>query len=68
MERNSKIATYWSQPADFMLKLLDSNPLGLDPATAANRLAQIGSNRLKTNHLLKSTLQLFINQFRSPLV
>lgn len=68
MERNPEITTYWSQSADFMLKLLDSNPLGLDPATAADRLAQIGPNRLKTNHLLKSTLQLLINQFRSPLV
>ncbi|HNC42116.1 MAG TPA: HAD-IC family P-type ATPase, partial [Nitrosomonas sp.] len=68
MEKNPEIAVYWSQPADSMMKSLGSNSQGLDPAIAADRLMHTGANRLKTNHFSGSTLQLFLNQFRSPLV
>lgn len=68
MEKNPEIAAYWSQPADAMMKSLGSSSQGLDPAIAAERLTQTGANRLKTNHFIGSTLQLFLNQFRSPLV
>ncbi len=68
MEKNPEIATYWSQPADAMMKSIDSSSQGLDPAIAADRLTQTGANRLRTNHFIGSTLQLFLNQFRSPLV
>lgn len=56
---------YWNQPADEVLKQLESTRDGL--ATAAAHLKEHGPNRLQTK--AKTTpLGLFLNQFKSPII
>lgn len=53
---------------DVMLESLGSNRQGLDMATAAERLRQNGRNTFIADHGRSKALELFLNQFRSPLV
>lgn len=58
---------YWNQPADEVLKQVESTPDGLATAVAAARLEEHGPNLLQTK--AKTTpLGLFLNQFKSPII
>ncbi|MDV6345078.1 magnesium-translocating P-type ATPase [Nitrosomonas sp. Is37] len=68
MKNDHAVSNYWSKPIDVMLELLSSNRQGLDKATAAERLRQNGRNTFIADHRRSKAIQLFLNQFRSPLV
>ncbi len=58
---------YWAQPAADLLAELDSSINGLTSEVAQRRLAQFGGNVLQERARQKP-LQLFLDQFRSPLI
>jgi Mg2+-importing ATPase len=58
---------YWSIPTNEMSITLKSTENGLNAEAAQQRLAEVGSNLLATK--IKNTpLQIFFNQFKSPIV
>ncbi len=62
-----KSAPFWSHTASDLFSNLDSSASGLSGATAAERLAAQGANRLETSTLVRP-LSLLLAQFKSPLV
>jgi len=62
-----KSAPFWSRTASDLFSNLDSSPAGLSGATASERLAAHGANRLETSTLVRP-LSLLLAQFKSPLV
>jgi len=59
--------TYWSRPAGQLLSELHSTQKGLQQTQAENRIKQYGLNTLKAQRRA-TALQLFLYQFKSPLV
>ncbi len=59
--------TFWSLPAERLWEELHSSPQGLTELEAARRLEQYGHNLLRGRSEL-SPLNLFLNQFKSPIV
>ncbi len=60
-------SAYWCMPASDLLRSLGSAPSGLSAAEAASRLARVGPNTL-TAHRRVTGLEVFLNQFKSPIV
>jgi P-type Mg2+ transporter len=58
---------YWDQPVESLLTALESTPAGLTTAKAAEKLSSNGPNSLESRKRL-SSLGLFFNQFKSPIV
>lgn len=58
---------YWSRQPDALLTELAGTPAGLSTAEAQQRLKTFGPNTLKVRQEA-SALELFLNQFRSPIV
>lgn len=58
---------YWNQSLDELFTTLDTTQTGLTAAQAHLRLEKLGLNTLKRNKL-RSTLALFLNQFKNPLI
>jgi Mg2+-importing ATPase len=58
---------YWSEPADRLQAMLRSAPAGLTTADAQQRLIQFGPNVLEARERA-TPLQLFLGQFKSPIV
>ncbi|MGB8253605.1 MAG: magnesium-translocating P-type ATPase [Anaerolineaceae bacterium] len=59
--------TYWSRPAEQLLSELHSTQNGIQQTQAENRIKQYGLNTLKAQRRA-TALQLFLYQFKSPLV
>ena len=60
-------AAFWQLPLPALLRQLDTQPDGLDSASAAARLAQYGPNLIHGER--KSALALeFLGKFRNPLI
>jgi Mg2+-importing ATPase len=59
--------TYWSMNQEALLQKLDTNRNGLSSALAEEKLKNYGPNSIKVKKRA-SSLTLFLNQFRSPLV
>ncbi|HTO63464.1 MAG TPA: magnesium-translocating P-type ATPase, partial [Bradyrhizobium sp.] len=59
--------SYWSRPADELLRELGTSQQGLSAAEAEARLARVGPNALKP-HQRASALVAFFRQFSNPLV
>ena len=58
---------FWSKKAEEVLKELESSPDGLTDEEAKKRLEKYGYNTIKEKEKL-TTFELFINQFKSPLI
>lgn len=58
---------YWSQPVDSVLAALRTTAGGLSASDASSRLSQYGFNALEARERA-TTLRLFLNQFKSPIV
>jgi P-type Mg2+ transporter len=58
---------FWSQTRQQLFRALDSSPLGLNPATAARRLRDVGPNAIREEGG-SSAAALLAKQFASPLV
>lgn len=58
---------FWSRKAEEVLKELESSPDGLTDEEAKKRLEKYGYNTIKEKEKL-TTFELFINQFKSPLI
>ncbi|HVO70831.1 MAG TPA: magnesium-translocating P-type ATPase [Aggregatilineaceae bacterium] len=66
-DADAEVAVYWSQPAGRLFQDLHASPDGLSSLEAEKRLQQFGPNVLKAQR--RSTpVDIFLNQFRSPLV
>lgn len=60
-------ASYWSVPAEELMRTLQSSAQGLLPEEAEARLKRIGSNDLQESRR-HGLLRLFLDRFRSPLL
>ncbi|MCE1274530.1 MAG: HAD-IC family P-type ATPase, partial [Chlorobiales bacterium] len=60
-------ASYWSVPAEELMRTLQSSVQGLLPEEAEARLKRIGSNDLQESRR-HGLLRLFLDRFRSPLL
>jgi len=67
IRRRSETDPYWSQPAESLMAALDSRPSGLSAAVAQARLQEFGPNALEIKKRA-SGLELFLSQFKSPIV
>jgi len=65
LDKNNK--PFWSKKPEEVLKELGSSPNGLTDEEAKERLEKYGYNTIKEKEKL-TTLKLFINQFKSPLI
>jgi len=63
----SESSHYWSEPPDKLLAALGSTPAGLRMDNAKQRLQQFGPNVLEARGQA-TALQLFLNQFKSPII
>jgi Mg2+-importing ATPase len=61
------LATYWSLPPEQLLSALHAMASGLNPADVEPRLKQYGLNALEARRQA-TALELFLSQFKSPLV
>ncbi len=59
--------SYWSRPANELLRELGTSPQGLSSAEAQDRLSRVGPNAL-TLHRRASALVALLRQFTNPLV
>lgn len=66
-DNNTQLKQYWGQPQDNLLAALGSTPNGLSAAEARRRLEEFGPNLLEAKEEA-TTLGLFLNQFKSPIV
>lgn len=58
---------YWSQPLEGLMAALDTSPVGLSDAKAADCLERYGPNLLKPKED-ETALKLLLRQFQSPIV
>jgi P-type Mg2+ transporter len=61
------LSSFWSVPAEQVLKQLESTPKGLSRKAAQQRLLQYGANSLKKKQQ-SHTVLLFFSQFKSPII
>ena len=66
-ENKTDAVPYWQQPVEGLFSTLDSRPEGLTEEEAERRLDEVGVNSLETRKSF-TTLGLFLNQFKSPIV
>ncbi|MCJ7445933.1 MAG: cation-transporting P-type ATPase, partial [Methanotrichaceae archaeon] len=64
---NQDLSTFWSMPAEDLLKQLGTRPEGLTDSEAKQRLKQYGSNIIRPRKEADIIL-LFLAQFKSPII
>ncbi len=64
---SSALAPFWTQSPKDLLRALGSSNLGIEPATAEQRLGDLGPNLIREQHST-GMVALFAKQFASPLV